>query len=290
MQLAISDTGQKIKASPNGRAICPNCKSMVIAKCGDLNIWHWAHDNFENCDTWTYESKTEWHLKWQRYFNEDETEVYINKYSQHHVADIFTKAGLVIEIQNSPISTTEIFERETFYDKMVWLVNSKEFKHNLRLKEFSYDIGKEIWFRWITPYPPEDERGFAIVIPLDDHFGQIEPALISCKYKKSFDEHNKTEFWYNKKTQFEQPVDKDLLSAFSSYLLDTKMVYILDENRNYSTNFKWLHLRKTWVETTKPIFIDLNNDFLFYIKTLHKNGNGFGKVVSKNTFLKKYRI
>ncbi len=289
MQFAVTDKGQKIKAFPDGRAICPNCKSIVIAKCGELNIWHWAHDNLKNCDSWTYEPKTEWHLKWQSFFKEEQTEVYINRFSQYHIADIYTDKGLVIEIQNSPISSTEIFERENFYDKMVWVINSKEFKHNLHLKEYSYDIGKEIWFRWVNQYSPSDDKAFAIIVPLDDYFEQVLPALKSCKFKKAYDKEKDTEFWYNKKTQYQQQLDKPILNAFASYLLDTKMVHHLDENRNYSTNFKWLHLRKSWTTATKPIYIDLNNGFLFYIKTLHENGNGFGKIVSKRTFLSKYR-
>ncbi len=289
MEFALTEEGQRVKAIPNGRAICPNCKSLVIAKCGDFNLWHWAHDNIENCDNWTYEPKTEWHVKWQNLFNENQREVFISKFSETHIADILTETKLVIEIQNSSITSTEVFERENFYDRMIWVINSKEFIHNLILKEFKYDLYKEVWFRWVNQYATGDEKAFAIIVPYDDMHDRILPILKTSKYKKAFDKKKDTEFWYNQRKKFQQPLEKEILNAFAAYVLDTKMVNDLDDDKHYPTNIKWLHLRKTWTSATKPLFIDLNNGYLLYIKTLYENGNGFGKVISKRAFLKKYR-
>ncbi len=208
MQFATTDNGIKIKAYPNGRAVCPNCKSTVIAKCGDLNKWHWAHESVFDCDTWTYEPITSWHLKWQGYFREEQREVYIKRGSDYHVGDIVTDTGLVIEIQNSAISVNEIFLRETFYNKMIWVINSKEFKHNLVLKKYPYDIGKEIWYRWVHQYPEGSLNKFAITIPEDDFYQQVLPAVKSCNYKSSFDKSNNIEFWYNKTRNFSKLLRK----------------------------------------------------------------------------------
>lgn len=285
MVYAIDKNGSKVKASPNVKALCPNCKYPVIAKCGELNVWHWAHENLTNCDTWNYEPITAWHLGWQEKFNIEQREVYLHKFSQYHIPDIVTKKGLVIEFQNSEISTYEIHERERFYEQMIWVIKAKEFKHNLKLKEFPVDAWKESFLIWIVP---NDFNGYCIKIPFDPHTEQILESLKLCNYKKDYDEDTDIEFWYNKKKDPKQKIEKEVLNAFSGYFLDTKLSNKLDDITNYPTNFKWLHLRKSWLSANMPLFLDLNNGYLFWIKRLYDNGNGFGQVFSKRKFLKKY--
>ena len=289
MQFANSVVGKKIRAFSNGRAICPTCSSSLIAKCGELNIWHWAHESRDDCDSWNYEPKTEWHTKWQKLFGEDHTEVFIKQFGECHRADIVTKSGLVIEIQNSAISPSEIYSREEFYEKMIWVINSKEFKHQFIIKNYAFDVLKEVWFKWVNQYDPGQELAFAVTVPIDDHLNQIIPALKANKFQKGFDQVQKKEFWYIKRYTHDQGVPKEVINAFSSYLLDIKLSTTLDDRLSYRSNFKWQHLRKIWTTARMPLFIDLNNGYLFYIKTLHENGNGFGKIISRQKFLKKYR-
>ncbi|REJ81332.1 MAG: hypothetical protein DWQ44_09770 [Bacteroidetes bacterium] len=290
MKFAISETGQKLQAHPKGRAFCANCKSVVIAKCGDFNIWHWAHESSIDCDSWNYEPKTDWHEKWQKLFGDDQSEISVQHGNECHRADILTNDGLAIEIQNSPISPADIYAREKFYDKMIWVINSKAFKHNLILKEYSSDTGKEIWFRWVRPYPPDSDLSFAVVIPDDDDNDQILQAVKQCEFTKAFDKEQNIHFWTIKKYTFQQSLPKEIFNAFTSYLLDKKLQHNLDDRISYKSKFRWLHLRKIWTTATKPKFIDLNNGYLFYIKTLHENGNGFGMIISQWRFLKKYRV
>ena len=108
MQIALSVEGTRIKPQPFGTAICPNCRVKLIAKCGELNVWHWAHESLVDCDNWNYEPKTEWHLNWQDKFGVDQTEIFIQRGGESHRADILSKSGVVIEIQNSTISTVDI--------------------------------------------------------------------------------------------------------------------------------------------------------------------------------------
>lgn len=287
--MSATISNQIPKAFPTGRAKCPICDSLLIAKCGEFNVWHWAHERKSECDTWKYEPKTEWHRKWQNYFSEDQTEVYIYGNYEYHRADIVTKKGLIIEIQNSPISPEDIDLRESFYGDMMWIINSKEFKHNLRFKNYAFDTGSEIWFRWVYQYPPNSDLGFSIVIPDDDDFDHIINSVKECEFTKVFDQERGIYHWVSKRgNYFELPLE--IFNAFTSYLLDRKLICNLDESKVYKTNFRWLHLRKIWTCATMPKFIDLNNGFLFYIKILHKNGNGFGMIVSKQYFLKKYRV
>ena len=294
MDFAVTNSGQKIKAFPDGRAFCPNCKAIVIAKCGDLNTWHWAHDNLLDCDSWTYEPKTKWHIEWQNNFAENQVEVFLTKGNQAHRADILTSNGVVIEIQNSPISTTEIFEREQFYEKMIWVVNSKEFKHHLTLTQFSYDIATEAFSNYIDSHPSIENAAYSVTVPIDDFNNQIREALILCKYEKLTDEEDEYDYneegvWYNKRVKYDQPLDKEVSNAFCCYLLDTKMRNTMDDLTPVSTNFKWKHFRKTWLTAKMPVFVDLNNRYLLRIIRIYENGNGFGKVYSKKMFLRKYR-
>lgn len=298
MHFAIDIDGQRIEAFPNAKAICPNCNSVVIAKCGELNIWHWAHENLKNCDSWKYEPKTKWHIEWQNNFPDRQTEVFLTKNGETHIADILTNTGVVIEIQNSSISTTEIEERERFYKKMIWVINTNEFKQNLILKKFSFDFEKEVFFHYINPKPDIENAAYAIKIPEDDYNGQIKAALKKCNYKKYFDfelDEDEEEYyedeciWYTIRDSFSQTLEKEISNAFYSYLFDKKMIYSIDDFDNCETNFKWKSFRKTWLTSKSPKFLDLNNRFLLWIIKLHENGNGFGKIVSKRKFLLKYK-
>lgn len=51
--------GQLLSAKPGGRARCPHCGGDMIAHCGTLVSWHWAHVANE-CDPW-YEPESDWH-------------------------------------------------------------------------------------------------------------------------------------------------------------------------------------------------------------------------------------
>ncbi len=289
MIYAIDSDGKKIKASPNASATCANCKSEVVAKCGKLNIWHWAHKNLMDCDSWQYEPMSEWHVKWQSYFGEAQREVFITKSGECHIADIMTAKGLVIEIQNSAISPDEIFEREIFYGQMIWVVNTAEFKHNLYFKEYPPVPYQGIWSQYIKKTAPSGAIGYWIKVPDDDLSMQILAAVKKSDYTMMYeDEDEEEEYWFKSKRSIKEELEPALVNAFEGYLIDCKLRQTIEENKTYDTNFRWTHLRKIWRTATKPVFLDLNNGFLFYIKTLYENGNGFGKIVPKRIFLKKY--
>jgi competence protein CoiA len=126
---------EKIQARPNTEGICPFCRGKVFSKCGQINIWHWAHSKDENCDTW-YEPESEWHFNWKMSFGKENTEVKMEKDGKMHIADILTNENVVIELQNSPILNPIIREREEFYgERMLWLINGEKFKKNLIIKD-----------------------------------------------------------------------------------------------------------------------------------------------------------
>lgn len=142
--------GQLIRAVPGASATCPGCGAQLRGKCGAAKkqIWHWAH-LAADCDPW-HESEGEWHLAWKNRAPEGCTEVVIPP----HRADIRTRQGIVIELQASPIDATEIAERESFYDRMIWLLDGREWRTarrfwfargQVRLCECSVEIRGQIY-------------------------------------------------------------------------------------------------------------------------------------------------
>ena len=101
--------------------------------------------NFE-CDVFK-EPETKWHFDWKDNFPKEIQEVIV----KNHRADIRTKEGLVIELQNSSISSQQIRERENFYSNMIWILNgntiAKNLKIGIKLREFNYKIRIFNW-KW----------------------------------------------------------------------------------------------------------------------------------------------
>jgi competence CoiA-like predicted nuclease len=119
LQIALNDNNKRIHPSYSGqRAICPNCGGTLIAKCGTIYIQHWQHWKERDCDPWQ-ENETIWHRGWKARFPFEWQEVVIEKSGERHRADVRTDMNVVIEFQNSPISTSDIRIREEFYGDMV---------------------------------------------------------------------------------------------------------------------------------------------------------------------------
>lgn len=113
----------KTKATPGKRARCPVCGDDVIAKCGAINAWHWAHASREDCDPW-FGGESAWHLGWKDLVKAKWTEVVMPP----HRADIVGINNTVIELQHSSISLPEMVEREIFYGKrLAWLFDMERF-------------------------------------------------------------------------------------------------------------------------------------------------------------------
>lgn len=129
MLFALVD-GIKSEATPKQVGVCPLCEEKVISKCGEINVWHWAHQKGVGCDHW-YEPESDWHYHWKQTFGIENSEVVIKKDGKRHIADIFTKSRVVIELQNSPITKPIIKQREDFYgERMIWVLNGVHFADN----------------------------------------------------------------------------------------------------------------------------------------------------------------
>ncbi len=127
----------RLPPSPGLKGQCPLCRKPALAKCGDINRWHWAHAGRRHCDPWQ-ENEGPWHRKWKSLFPFELREIVHHDAvtGEKHIADLKRSDGLVIELQNSPMTITEMESRESFYgDKMIWIVNARTFMHQIHLFE-----------------------------------------------------------------------------------------------------------------------------------------------------------
>ena len=150
MLYATLENEPKARAYPKARAICPFCDATVIAKCGAINIWHWAHEAKARCDPWA-PLETAWHLHWKSLLDPQQVEVVIERDGQKHRADIVTSDGVVVELQHSPLSPSEIVIREAFYGRMVWLFDGTDLGDRLDLRDKARDGNRYQTFRWKWP-------------------------------------------------------------------------------------------------------------------------------------------
>ncbi len=123
-------SGQRREAQPNLFGKCPACNQSMVAKCGEVKIWHWAHKGLRACDPW-WENETEWHRAWKGRFPESWQEVvHRADNGEKHIADVRTDQGWAIEFQHSHINPEERRSRDTFYRKLVWVVNGTRRKRD----------------------------------------------------------------------------------------------------------------------------------------------------------------
>lgn len=120
MLLALDNKGQPVRATPNERAICPECQQPVIAKCGEIIIWHWAHIALNpNCAN---QGETEWHLKWKLWALDRGCQIE-QKVMAGFRADVVTSNGTVIELQTQPLAPEIARAREAAYGRQLcWLI------------------------------------------------------------------------------------------------------------------------------------------------------------------------
>ena len=106
------------EATPRSRSTCPSCDGRLIAKCGRINTWHWAHEAAD-CDPWS-EPESEWHLGWKRHFAAQGARIEV--VMGPHRADVVTQKEQIVELQAGYLSVDEIAEREQFYgEALTWL-------------------------------------------------------------------------------------------------------------------------------------------------------------------------
>jgi hypothetical protein len=82
------------------------------------------------CDRW-WEPETEWHRAWKNRFPINWQEVvHHGETGEKHISDVKTDRGWVIEFQHSYLNPEERRSRDTFYPKLIWLVDGTRRKRD----------------------------------------------------------------------------------------------------------------------------------------------------------------
>ena len=137
--------GQRQEAGPNLLGRCPACDHAMVAKCGEVRIWHWAHQGRRVCDPW-WENETEWHRAWKGQFPDSWQEVvHTAEDGTRHIADLRTQRGWVIEFQHSYIRPDERRARQAFYAKLIWVVHGTRRKRDAKQLSMALNEGALIF-------------------------------------------------------------------------------------------------------------------------------------------------
>ena len=250
---------QRVLAEPKQKAICPICNAEVISKCGNIKIRHWSHKSNKDCDEW-YEPESKWHIDWKNQFPKEQQEFKMGR----HRADIRTSTRWIIELQNSTISSDNIREREQYYKKMIWLLNSETLCKGLELRNKK----NMITFRWKSPPKSWWFANKDIYVDLSPMVSTLKKLLND--YIKGILKHStpiREEIYYEYYDEYGEHHEVNY----------PKIVDYID-----STDSKIKSLKNE---------IKLFQNKIFYIKKIHHNipCGGWGELLTKEEFLKKFR-
>ena len=214
-----------------GKGICEICHSDTVAKCGEKIMWHWAHKSKQSCDPW-WENETEWHRKWKAEFPEQYREVTFEcaDTGERHRADIVTDKGMVVEIQNSPISLEELRSREAFYENLVWVVNGEKFKSRFEISET------------LLPSPQAAEFDDVVFAGV----GKVAGTL----------------FWRRSENPDAALNPRSLVLIHSSRTIEQK----IEEHYCGHHPFEWKNAHIAWLEASCPVLFDFGGEFLWRVE------------------------
>ena len=263
--------GEKMRAKPRLKAQCPLCQKALIAKCGAIKVWHWAHEAGNYCDEWG-EGETKWHKSWKDWFGVDRVEVVIEKRKKRHIADIVTKKGVVIEVQHSPIAPQIIEAREKFYGRMIWIVDARSFQANLKIRFRPFilkQLKENTSFLW---------RGKETVIENWVDKDGFEFLTFDCS-KLQLKETQKNDltkigFFFDRKLGKWKAEHSEKRFRYLHYL-QTGLFY---------TPFEWKWARPSWQFARKPVFLDFHKNYLFYMTEGIGERQGWDTLCQKRGF------
>jgi hypothetical protein len=271
MLIAVVDNNKRSKVQIRGqRGYCPKCESEVIAKCGKINIWHWAHKVKQECN-W-YSSESDWHREWKSLFPQEKIEVYL----KHNRADAIDKTNRIWEFQNSYLSGDEIQERENAYECLVWIWHVKGKQKLVAFNDYTQDDCCEVrWYK--SRYNKIIDEG-------------------SKKFIRDYDEANQFKRKMNKYGWIADINIINFIDFQDSPRYEAK--YIYEEHKLNKGKFSWLNnthalsenpKKPTWLpeiveglacrfwwqqsrsiqQCKKPIILDLGDNLFFAVSNVY---------------------
>jgi competence protein CoiA len=223
MKYAYSQN-ERVEATPKAQGICICCGSEMIAKCGNQKIWHWAHKNRRQCDTW-WENETQWHRDWKNCFPEEWQEVvHFADDGEKHIADVKTPSGLVIEFQHSAIKPDEQLSRERFYKKMVWIVNGTRLKTDSeKFASFAWsdpNYYQRLEIDWWDDLFPRKWRNRSVTV----YFDTGDPEYLICLPKQGYAPN----YYYVPRTLFKSEFSDVLRKFGDGFFVDRPGEYFIN--------------------------------------------------------------
>lgn len=273
MQYAIIN-GVTVNATPHTVAECQFCGTDMIAKCGDRVVWHWAHRGHRRCDPW-WENETDWHRKWKGFFPEAWRErVFFSSDGEKHIADIRTEGGLTIEFQHSSIAPVELRIRNTFYDRVVWIVDGLPFENR---------------FHVLSKLPPPDsDEAKRLIISLPHRYPktkkqarrrwQLQPTMYWPEHVKELGDGV---------TMYDDIMIAARDSGYESYNNPRSVFEHINAMATQYRFLDWHNPRTAWLVAGKPVLVDCHPKFLFRLVTVC--GQSAVEVVKKAEFLSRAR-
>jgi len=108
---------------------CADCGHAMIAKTGDVMVWHWAHRAANPDCPAAHEGP--WHLLW-KYLAAPGTQ---ERKVGDRRADVLAPGGFAVEFQASPLSRSEVWDRELDWKlKLVWIFDADDAFDSGRLR------------------------------------------------------------------------------------------------------------------------------------------------------------
>jgi hypothetical protein len=283
MQFALYNALRQ-SAEPGLKGLCLHCEKEVIAKCGEKNVWHWAHVKSKDCDAWT-EPETAWHRDWKNKFGKDFSEIRIQKENVYHIADVLNKNAIVFEFQNSPISSELIKLREAFYgERMIWVINGMSFKDQFSIYEEAFV--KHWKFNLLGEFEAVNYPGLKNVLIVEDWQVKI-PEVRSFLQERHFEHHPQNKiytldlelFQYANKELLQQKINEDLLALYEK---------THPKHFPMKVEFAWEHFRRSWQDAQRPVFVDFGEEFLLRVNGRFGKKYGSGTKILKRVFIDKY--
>ena len=175
--------GQRQEAQPALSGECPSCRSPMVARCGEVRSWHWAHRGQRVCDPW-WENETVWHRAWKDQFPADWQEiVHHAEDGERHIADVKTRDGWVVEFQHCHIRPDERRSREAFYEGLIWVVDGT--RRSRDVAQFA-----RAWANGHEPVPLLNKRR------IDSPVGALLRDWAGSHAHVFFDFNNGRELWW----------------------------------------------------------------------------------------------
>jgi hypothetical protein len=137
------ETKRKIFASKEKHALCPCCSSLLIPKCGDIRINHWAHypgntcimdGYFDNLESYLWKSKQDPNICENIHNNE--------------IVDIIGKDGWKIMIYKGENEDNITNRCKNLKEKVLWIVDGTEY--GFLGKDEKIDVERE---EYVWPKP-----------------------------------------------------------------------------------------------------------------------------------------